>query len=205
MFSIRSSHFLLSFPPPPPLTTLSSHLPTPPFTAGDAQLTAHSGHLNFDALAFYEQWHLSILDQQRIGCLPAGATPGRVNPSVPGSPIRPPNWACDAHWSLPNLTLAQYQYGPVSDVVPREQIGMGYFIGDPSWQVAAVVIPYELLTMRGSLAHVKATYDGPTSLMRFFNALGNANVSSKGLIPWSYLGDWCVFFSTPPALLPSLF
>jgi hypothetical protein len=88
--------------------------------SGDAQLTARSAHLNFEALAAYESWHGSILDQQRIGCLPAGQAPG---PGGRTGGIRPANWACDAPTAaVPNLTLAQYQYGPVSDVVPREQV-----------------------------------------------------------------------------------
>ena len=164
--------------------------------SGDAQLTARSGMLNFQSVAFYESWHLSILDQQRIGCLPAGEAPGRVG-GIAGAPIRPHNWACDPPMkAVPNLTLAQYQYGPVSDVVPREQIGMGYFIGDPSWEVAATTIPYELLTSLGDLRHVVANYDGPVSLLAFFNALGQANASTLGLIDWSYLGDW-VAIDTP--------
>jgi hypothetical protein len=81
-----------------------------------------------------------------------------------------------------NLTLAQYQYGPVSDVVPREQLGMGYFIGDPSWEVAATTLPYELLTQLGDLEYVKANYDGPVSMMRWLNALGEADSASAGLI-----------------------
>ena len=162
---------------------------------GDASLTVHSGLLNFDALAFYEAWHASILDQQRIGCLPPGVASGRVDRGRIGSPIRPPNWACDPP-KLSNITLAQYQFGPVSDVVPREQIGMGYFIGDPSWEVAATAIPYELSTQLGDTAYVSANLDGPISLLAFFNALGEANSSSRGLITWSYLGDW-VAIDTP--------
>jgi alpha-L-rhamnosidase len=161
---------------------------------GDAQLTAHSGVLNFNALAFYEAWHASILDQQRIGCLPPGEPPGRVGGAA-GAPIRPHNWACDPPRGL-GLNLSQYQFGTVSDVVPREQLGMGYFIGDPSWQVAATRIPYELLTQLGDEAHVAANWDGPTLLLEFFNALGQANASWGGLIPWSYLGDW-VALDTP--------
>ena len=161
---------------------------------GDAQLTAHSGMLNFDALAFYEAWHGSILDQQRIGCLPPGEAAGRVR-GVAGAPIRPLNWACDPPSSL-KLNLSQYQFGTVSDVVPREQLGMGYFIGDPSWQVAATRIPYELLTQMGDEAYVAANLDGPVLLLDFFNAMGQANASWGGLIPWSYLGDW-VALDTP--------
>jgi len=52
-------------------------------------------------------------------------------------------------------------------------------------QVAAVVVPYELLTQRGDLAHANKTYDGPTALLAWFNALGEANSSSAGLITWS--------------------
>ncbi len=160
----------------------------------------HSGLLNFDALAFYESWHDSILDQQRIGCLPAGEKAGRAG-GVAGAPIRPPNWACDPPRAVPNLTLAQYQFGPVSDVVPREQLGMGYMIGDPSWEVAATAVPYELLTQLGDAARVAATFDeGPAALLAFFNALGEADAASAGLIPWSYLGDW-VAIDTPNRLL----
>jgi alpha-L-rhamnosidase len=157
---------------------------------GDGQLTAHSGMLNFDALAFYRSWHQSILDQQRIGCLPPGEAPGRVGGRA-GAPIRPFNWACDAPLSqVPNLTLAQYQFGPVSDVVPREQLGMGYFVGDPSWEVVATTLPYELLTQLADLDYVSANFDGPESTIAFFNALGEADPASQGLITWSYLGDW---------------
>ena len=145
--------------------------------------------LNFDALAFYEEWWKSMLDQQRIGCLPRGEAPGRVG-GVAGAPIRPFNWVCDAPM-VPNITLAQYQYGPIGDVLPREQIQMGNFAGDPSWEVAAVVVPYELLTQYGDAAAVAAGYaDGPKSLVAFFGALGFADASSSGLITWSYLGDW---------------
>ncbi len=150
-------------------------------------MTAHSGTINFETLAFYESWHYSILDQQRIGCLPKGEAPGRAGGT---GPVRPANWACDPPAAVPNLTLAQYQFGPVSDVVPREQLGMGYFIGDPSWEVAATVIPYELLTQLGDVAHVAANFDGPAATLKFFNALGEANATSDGLITWSYLGDW---------------
>ena len=104
--------------------------------------------------------------------------------------IRPPNWACDPPAKVHNLTLAQYQFGPVSDVVPREQLGMGYFIGDPSWEVAATTIPYEMLTATGNVGHLAASYDGPQALLQWFNALGQANASTHGLIDWSYLGDW---------------
>jgi alpha-L-rhamnosidase len=167
--------------------------------SGDASLSVHSGLLNFDALAFYEAWHASILDQQRIGCLPPGEKSGRVG-ERDGAPIRPPNWACDPPKVVSNLSLAQYQFGPVSDVVPREQIGMGYFIGDVSWEVAATAIPYELVTQLGDIAYVAANLDGPISLLTFFNALGEANSSSNGLITWSYLGDW-VAIDTPNRLL----
>lgn len=167
---------------------------------GDAQLTAHSGMLNFESLAFYKAWHASILDQQVIGCLPAGEAPGRAG-GVAGAPIRPLNWACDPPSSLKNITLAQFQFGPVSDVVPREQVGMGYFIGDPSWEVAATTIPYELLTSGGDLDHTAATYtQGPYAMVRWLNALGEDEAASGGLITWSYLGDW-VAIDTPSRYL----
>lgn len=150
---------------------------------GDGQLTAHSAILNFQMLAFYENWWSSMLDQQRIGCLPAGEAPGRIG-GKEGAPIRPHNWLCDAPAAVSNITLAQYQYGPISDVVPREQIGMGYFIGDPSWEVAATTIPYELLTQQGDVAYVSSNYDGPVKLLAWLNALGQANSTSRGLITW---------------------
>jgi hypothetical protein len=56
--------------------------------------------------------------------------------------------------------------------------------------VLAVVIPSELLAQAGDLTAVAAGYDGPKSLLAFFNALGSADASSQGLITWSYLGDW---------------
>ena len=152
---------------------------------GDAQLTVHSGVMNFDTAAFYEGWWQSILDQQRIGCLPKGAAPGRVDGRA-GAPIRPANWACDPPLkALPNLTLSQFQFGPVSDVVPREQLGMGYFIGDPSWEVAAVAVPYELLTQLGDARAVGENYDGPVSMLKWLNALGTTDPASAGLITWS--------------------
>jgi hypothetical protein len=84
-----------------------------------------------------------------------------------------------------NISLAQYQYGPIGDVLPFEQIGMGNIAGDPSWEVLAVVLPSELLAQAGDLAAVAAGYDGPKSLLAFFNALGSADASSNGLITWS--------------------
>jgi alpha-L-rhamnosidase len=153
--------------------------------SGDGQLTTHSAILNFEMLAFYENWHRSMLDQQRIGCLPPGETI-RINSS---SPIRPFNWACNKP-DINNISLSDYQYGTISDVVPFEQQGMGYFTGDPSWQVAGVVVPYEMLTQLANLDYVEKNYDGPSALIKFFNILGNADDTSEGLIEWSYLGDW---------------
>jgi len=163
--------------------------------SGDGQLTTHSGLLNFDGLAFYEQWWASALDQQRIGCLP----PGEPSRSSPAGPLRPFNWACSSPM-FKNLTLEQYQYGPIGDVLPFEQLGMGNFAGDPSWEVLAVVVPYELLTLAGDVAAVAAGYDGPKSLLTFFGALGSADPTSSGLIATSYLGDWKAL-DTPNNLL----
>ena len=164
--------------------------------SGDGQLTAHSATLNFGMLAFYENWHRSMLDQQRIGCLPPGEESTRINKS---SPIRPFNWACNKP-DVPNIELSDYQYGTVSDVVPFEQQGMGYFTGDPSWQVAAVVVPYEMLTQMADLDYIEKNYDGPSALIKFFNILGNLDNTSHGLITWSYLGDWKAI-DTPNNLL----
>ena len=158
--------------------------------SGDGQLTTHSATLNFGILAFYENWHRSMLDQQRIGCLPSGEIePSQMGKRNVSSPIRPFNWACNKP-NINNLSLADYQFGTISDVVPMEQQGMGYFTGDPSWEVAAVVVPYELLTQLADLDYVESNYDGPKALVKWFNILGNADNTSNGLITWSYLGDW---------------
>lgn len=47
------------------------------------------------------------------------------------------------------------------------------------------MIPYELLTQLGDVAHVAANFDEPAATLKFFNALGEANATSDGLITWS--------------------
>lgn len=81
---------------------------------------------------------------------------------------------------------------------------MGMWPGDPSWQVAAIVVPHEMMTQAGDLPWLAASYDGPTALLSFFNVLGAAKPSSNGLISWSYLGDW-IAIDTPSRYLVANF
>lgn len=36
------------------------------------------------------------------------------------------------------VTGAQQQFGTITDVVPAEELGMGMWPGDPSWQIVRV-------------------------------------------------------------------
>ena len=144
---------------------------------GDGQLTAKSGLLNFPSLAMYRHWHLSMLEQQRMGC------------SIGANDDRPHNWQC----SLPkvaNLSFADIQYGTIGDVVPQEQQGMGNWPGDPSWSVAATVVPAALMEVMGDVAWVEEGFDGVIGMIEWFTRLASAIPSSKSLFPWSELGDW---------------
>jgi hypothetical protein len=157
---------------------------------GDAQLTVHSAILNFDMVALYENWHQTMLDQQRNGCITSSEASNRTATGV----YKPHNWACE-HVPVNGLPESAY-IGSTGDVVPQDYNGMGLWPGDVSWQVAAVIIPHELLTQYADLPWLSRNYDGPRAMVTFFNALATADPTSNGLVPWSYLGDW---IPVPPA------
>lgn len=144
---------------------------------GDGQLTSASAATWLHMAAFYENWVGAMAEQQTLGC--AAMNGGRS--SSCGAPI-------------PGISYA----GSLGDVAPLD--GIGSMPGDPSWEVAAVVVPSVLLEAYGDVPFLNATFEqSPSAMLQFFTVMAATGTGAgAGLLPWSSLGDWkAIDFATP--------
>jgi alpha-L-rhamnosidase len=132
---------------------------------GDAQWTAGEASLNFDVQAFYLNWLVTMKDTQIIECnqvASATVTAGSaatvsfeatMRASTPAAaPRRPPTYECCSHkhptfgcdWT--GTDFDGDVTGSLPDVVPYSRKTYGGWPGDPTWGVAAAVIPWEVIT-----------------------------------------------------------
>ena len=160
---------------------------------GDAQWTSGQASLNFDMAAFYSNFMRSISDTMAVGC-----TADARAAAPPGGPARPrtytccsraaPTFGCD--WTGTNFSDMR---GALPDVVPYEKKTYGGWPGDPSWHIAAAVIPWEAWHRTGELGLAREWYNAARAATDFLTA----HVASDGLVQFGFYGDWLSTAYTP--------
>jgi len=164
---------------------------------GDAQWTAGEASLNFNMSSFYTNFVGTMQNTQDVGCdVSTGGSVENPNKMRPGtyqccSPTIT-SFGCD-HTGT-NFSTAQSLAGALPDVVPYGKHTYGGWPGDPSWMVAAVIIPWEAHRRSGDIKIISDTYDTAKALIDFLNRHVDPTM---GLVQFGYYGDWLALETTP--------
>jgi len=134
-----------------------------------------------------------------VAAVAAAAAPHFTD--VTAAPRRPPTYECcsKAHptfgcdWTGTNFTDVA---GSLPDVVPYSRKTYGGWPGDPTWGVAAAVLPWEVHRRTGDASGLGAAYPVAKAFVDF---LSRHEAADCGLVEFGYYGDWCSLENTPKA------
>ena len=161
---------------------------------GDAQWTAGEASMNFDMASLYSNWIRTMGDTQAVECNQvAWAQNNRDDAFAMNDLQRPPTYECcslkhptfGCDWTGTNFSEV---VGSLPDVVPYSRKTYGGWPGDPTWGVAAVVLPWELYTRTGDVDILAGAYPVAKALVDFLTRHQSAR---SGLVEFGYYGDWC--------------
>ena len=145
---------------------------------GDAQWTSGEASMNFGMSSLYSNFVRSMGDTIQVGCR-------APNDDDDGQQLSKQGRRLDVTWrgvvEAEELPPVDYQccdfkhptfgcndkgtnfsgsvYGALPDVVPYSKKTYGGWPGDPSWQVAAAIIPWEVWRRTGDVSVAEIGYD----------------------------------------------
>ena len=125
---------------------------------GDAQWTAGEASVNFDMVSVYSNFARSMADTLAVGC--REPTSQAADTSAPPVDYQ----CCDFNHvtfgcSDTGTNFSSGTTGALPDVVPYSKKTYGGWPGDPSWQVASAIIPWEVWRRTGDGNIVEEAYE----------------------------------------------
>lgn len=127
---------------------------------GDAQWTAGEASMNFEMSELYSNFIRSMDDTIHVGCRQPDSITQKsdyvVDPPVDYlcCDFKHPTFGC----SDTGTNFTGPLYGALPDVVPYSKQTYGGWPGDPSWQIASVIIPWEMWRRTGDMSHIMSAY-----------------------------------------------
>jgi len=145
---------------------------------GDAQWTSGEASMNFNMGSLYTNFVRSMSDTIAVGCTqpsslssssPSSSSTAAVAIGLDGGSVAAPPppedyQCCDFQHvtfgcSEKGTNFSGDVFGALPDVVPYSKKTYGGWPGDPSWQVAAAIIPWEVWRRTGDVEVAEAAYD----------------------------------------------
>lgn len=157
---------------------------------GDAAASSPEAVRSFDMSSLYAGWMQAHRDQQTFGCV--NPAQGKRPPSAPWWQAMPNHYQCCGTanrfgCNKPGSDPLNAS-GMLPDVIPFAWAPIGGWPGDPSWMLASVAIPYELFEAFGSTSALALNFDIVYDYLQAVTL--PANFDSRGVIAYSYYGDW---------------
>eukprot|EP00750_Incisomonas_marina_P009219 INCI15853.1.p1 GENE.INCI15853.1~~INCI15853.1.p1 ORF type:complete len:956 (+),score=122.30 INCI15853.1:192-3059(+) len=171
---------------------------------GDAQWTSGEASVNFDMAELYSNFVRTMGDTVQGGCRqPSPSNNREVTPTgvVGIEPAQVPvdYQCCDFQnvtfgCSETGTNFSSGTAGALPDVVPYSKKTYGGWPGDPSWQVAAAIIPWEVWRRTGNVDVATIGYETAKSNVDFLSQHADP---VSGLVSFGYYGDWLAAEPTP--------
>ena len=156
--------------------------------------------LNWRAESFYSNWARSMADVSEIGC-------DLTNPDSPYlcCPTNTTLFGCsgfdfgtDFKGSLPEVIPDARFSAHYGKDVSGSTIARAGWPGDPVWEVAAAIIPYEAWRWTGDLEAAAQAYPTAVALIEFWARHGDPR--EGGLINYAYETDWLALEICSPTM-----